>query len=65
MRIIEMNQLIEGYNSKFKKEALNKLYTAAQQKGYSVSILNEKYLVIEGTQYQIRVSKGKLIVKEF
>jgi outer membrane cobalamin receptor len=58
-------QLIAGFTTKFKAEALNHLYYTLQAQGHNVAILNEKYLEVDGNAYQLRASKGQLIVKPF
>ena len=46
------------------KKLCEKAYRAMEAKGHNVCLLNEKYLIVDGTSYCFRKHKGDWIAKE-
>ena len=60
-----MNKAICGTNPKNKEEAAKKAYAALAAAGYSPAILNEKYISVNGTDYQFKKIRDTLATKKF
>ena len=47
------------------KKLCEKAYRAMEAEGHDVCLLNEKYIIVDGTAYCFRKHNGNWIVKEF
>lgn len=60
---VKINEVIGKYQFKFKREALNEAYNKLEAQGHEVSILNDKYLIVDNQTFELRKKNNGLIAK--